>query len=150
MNSEYKMRKDICDMHILRWKDFNEKLFYDYTMDINEFKSLFKDTWHYFYTAEDKDKMYRCDAELMSQMTPMVYFNQYPENIEVNWYQAATRLVSEFITNLKSPQNYCGRYNFWEGWIAFKAYDDYPDKYIHIDVFEKEFEKLCDEYDELV
>lgn len=144
------MRKDICDALILRWKHFNEKLFYDYTMDKKEFETLFKDTWKYFYTAEDKDKIYRCEAELMSQMTPVVYFNQYPEDVEVNQYQATVRFVSEFIINLINPQNYYDTYDFWKGWIAFKPYNDYPDQYIHIDDFEKEFEKLCDLFDELV
>lgn len=60
--------------------------------------------------------------------------------------QAAVRFVSEFITNLINPQNYYNRYNFWDGWIAFKPYDDYIEQYIHIDDFEKEFDKLCDEY----
>ena len=144
------MRKDICDTLILRWKDFNEKLFYDYTMDIKEFKSLFKDTWQYFYTTEDREKMYRYEAELMSQMTPVVYLNQYPDDIGENLCQAAVRFVSEFITNLINPQNYYDAYDFWKGWIAFRPYNDYPDQYIHIDNFEKEFEKLCDVFDELV
>ncbi|MBQ8637036.1 MAG: hypothetical protein IJ423_03495 [Clostridia bacterium] len=140
------MRKDICSMLTVRWKEFNERLFYDYTMDIKEFKSLSKDTWQYFHTVEDKEKMYRYESELMSQMSPVVYLNQYPDDIGENLCQAAVRFVSEFITNLINPQNYYNRYNFWDGWIAFKPYNDYTDQYIHIDDFEKEFDKLCDEY----
>ena len=143
-------RKDACDMLVQRWKDFNMKLFADFEMDINEFKSLFKDTWRYFSDAEDKEKMYIYDAELMSEMTPVTYLKQYPDGVGENQCQVAIRFVSEFLINLGNPQNYYGTYDFRKGWIAFRPYNDCCEQYIYIDDFEKEFENLCDEYDEVI
>lgn len=126
-----------------RWEDLWEGLLDD-RFQLDEFKSLFLDTWRHFADIAATGKMKSSDLHLFIIMAKILGYDHYPSGIH-NWeYEAATKFIEGF---LKSVADGVGPMGIDEGFIRLETYCHCTSS-AHIDQFEERFAQLCNEYGE--
>ncbi|MDD6483620.1 MAG: hypothetical protein PUF72_03475 [Clostridiales bacterium] len=143
-------RNDTLNELIEHWEEFNENLFYDNRIDLEEFKALFTQTWRYFSSAEpDDERISLRDTELLGLMTPITRLNCYPDETACSQFDACVCFVKGLCQSIVYPNQFYDNMKFYDGWIRLPQYDGFhcgTSPTVYIDNFEEEFNNLCDYY----
>ena len=84
------------------WKDLNTSLFTNSKLDIEEFKSLFFETWRYLISSKQTEEtLQRSDMELLTLLSPIIWYNDvYPSEIGKSQFDACICFVKGLLTTI--------------------------------------------------
>lgn len=127
-------RQQMCMDLTDRWDEFNMELVCDRKMDLDEFRKLFLDTWHYFMTQEAEEaKLTRDGAALLTAIVPITAQTDYPSGVSDYTSDACTTYARGLIRSVCKPELGYG-YHLKDGWMRYQPYYN-CDCYQHIDSF---------------